>query len=176
MKYLHLLVAVIVACALGHAQASVAMESADRQAIESMFDSYREAWAANEASLLEAHWDVSDPTPVYLAEEIDQPITDWDGLRAYWRHNEGFHEKVRLGFSGYVYKPLGDDRVMVVFDMRWDIRFRNFESDAMGGDNRVVTTLRRVDGQWRLTSWAEAPIAPIIYMRRLYERDVASDF
>ena len=152
------------------------MEAADRTAIKALFASYEQAWAANDPAQLEAHWDTDDATPVYLAEEIDQPMTDWAAVRAYWKHNEGFHEKVRLSFSDYTFKPLSEDAVMVVMQMRWDIRFKNFTSEAMGGDNRVVTTLRRVGDQWRLTSWSEAPLAPIVYMRRLYERDVAPDF
>ncbi len=157
-------------------QTATAVPENTETEIRALFAAYSEAWAANDAAMLEAHWDTSDPVPVYLAEEIDSPMTDWDSLRAYWRHNEGFHEKVRLVFSEFAFKPLDDSQLMVVFHMRWDIRFRNFASEAMGGDNRVVATVRRVGDEWRLTSWTEAPLAPITYMRRLYERSVSPDF
>ncbi|MCC5862198.1 MAG: nuclear transport factor 2 family protein [Gammaproteobacteria bacterium] len=157
-------------------QTAAAVTATTAAEIRALFAAYSEAWAANDPARLEAHWDTTDPVPVYLAEEIDSPMTDWDSLRAYWRHNEGFHEKVRLVFSEFAFKPLDDSQVMVVLHMRWDIRFRNFASEAMGGDNRVVTTVRRVGDDWRLTSWTEAPLAPITYMRRLYERSVSPDF
>lgn len=165
-----------VALLMTTSQLAMALPDSAAAEIRDLFAAYSEAWAANDPIRLEAHWDTSDPVPVYLAEEIDTPMTDWESLRAYWRHNEGFHEKVRLVFSDFAFKPLDGSQVMVVFHMRWDIRFRNFASEAMGGDNRVVATVRQVGDEWRLTSWTEAPLAPITYMRRLYERSVSPDF
>ena len=41
----------------------------------------------------------------------------------------------------------------------------------MGGDNHVVACLRRVAGAWKLTSWVEAPDAPLLYMADLYMKN-----
>jgi hypothetical protein len=145
-----------------------------RSAIEAVFDSYARAWRVNDAGRIESHWDTSDPTPFYVAEEIEEVHDTWPKLRAYWQHNETFHQAVELAFEKFQYKPVAADVIMVAFQMRWDIHFA--AGNAMGGDNRVLTLLRDIDGVWKLTAWIEAPIAPINYMRQLYERNVRPDF
>ena len=82
---------------------------------------------------------------------------------------------------------LGEDRIMVGMKMRWDIKFADdakqmdgsaftWAGQTMGGDNHVAATLKKVDGDWRLTSWVEAPDAPILYIADLYLKNVRKDF
>ncbi len=151
------------------------MNVEDQTAIEAMFVSYQTAWAANDPERLEAHWDTTDPAPVYLAEEIARRMTDWEAIRSYWNNNREYIERVRLTFSDFAFKPLHQDLITAVFDMRWDIRFRSAGMTPMGGDNRVVTTVRRVGDQWRLVAWVEAPLAALPYLQQLYARNVAAD-
>ncbi len=99
----------------------------------------------------------------------------WPKLRAYWKHNETFHQAVELVFDHFQYKPVASNVMMVAFQMRWDIRFAA-AGNAMGGDNRVLTLLREGEEGWKLTAWIEAPIAPINYVRQLYERNVKPGF
>ncbi len=152
------------------------MKPDDRSAIEAMFVSYQAAWAANDPERLEAHWDSTDPAPVYLAEEITTRMTDWEAIRGYWKNNGEYIERVRLIFSDFVFKSLHEDLATAVFEMRWDIRFRSTGMAPMGGDNRVVATVRRVGDQWRLIAWVEAPLAALPYLQQLYSRTVAADF
>ncbi|MEM9529535.1 MAG: hypothetical protein AAGA23_01315 [Pseudomonadota bacterium] len=155
---------------------STVISEATKAEIHALFGAYAEAWRANSAEQLLAHWDPSAAHPTYLAEEVDTPMTDLAAIEAYWKKNEGLHEQIELRYDQFSYHPLTDDLVQVVFQMRWDIRFRNFVSDAMGGDNRVVALVQRTSDGWKLTSWVEAPLAPILYFRRLYERDVRPEF
>lgn len=152
------------------------MNPGDQSAIESMFASYQAAWAANDPQQLEAHWDESDSTPVYLAEEVAERMSDWEAIRGYWNNNREYIERVRLTFSNFVFKSMHEDLVTTVFDMRWDIRFRNADTEPMGGDNRVVATVRRVRDDWRLIAWVEAPLAALPYLQQLYTRSVSADF
>lgn len=152
------------------------MDAQDQTEIEAMFTSYQAAWAANDPQQLETHWDRADPAPVYLAEEIAVRMTDWDAIRGYWNNNREYIERVRLTFSGFTFKSLHEDLVTAVFDMRWDIRFRSADTPPMGGDNRVVATVRRVGKHWRLIAWVEAPLAALPYLQQLYARNVAADF
>ena len=151
------------------------MNVEDQAAIEAMFVSYQAAGAANDPERLEAHWDNTDPAPVYLAEEIATRMTDWHAIRGYWNNNREYIERVRLTFSNFAFKSLHEDLATAVFDMRWDIRFRSDDTAPMGGDNRVVATVRRVSDQWRLIAWVEAPLAALPYLQQLYARNVASD-
>lgn len=148
---------------------------------------YRQAWWNNSAEQIESFWDTTIERPFYKAEEIQHIITDWDELRAYWRHNEGFNEINELLYSDIVTQAMGDDRALIGLRMRWDIKFADdakqidgsafaWAGQAMGGDNHVAACVREIDGDWRLTSWVEAPDAPIIYMGDLYLKNVRPDF
>lgn len=155
--------------------------------VEEFLTGYREAWWANSAERIESFWDTDAAQPFYKAEEIPDIITDWDTLRDYWRHNEGFNSVNELSYSDIVSQAMGDDRLLVGLKMRWDIQFaedaRQIDGSAfawagqtMGGDNHVACCLRKADGDWRLTSWVEAPDAPILYMSQLYLKNVRPDF
>jgi len=155
--------------------------------VEAFLAQYREAWRQNSAAEIESSWDTGMAKPFYKAEEIGHIITDWEQLRAYWRHNESFNEINELSYSNIVPQAMGDERMLIGLKMRWDIRFaadaRQIDGSAfawagqtMGGENHVACCLRQVDGDWRLTSWVEAPDAPILYMANLYMQNVRSDF
>ncbi|MDP6674984.1 MAG: hypothetical protein QGH93_09090, partial [Gammaproteobacteria bacterium] len=136
---------------------------------------------------IESLWDTSEPRPFYKAEEISHIMTDWDVLRGYWQHNEGFNDVNELLYTDIITQSMGDTRLLVGLKMRWDIRFakdaRQMDGSAfawagqtMGGDNHVAACLKRVDDDWQLTSWVEAPDAPILYMADLYLKNVRADF
>ena len=155
--------------------------------IDEFLATYRQAWWNNSASDIESHWDTTGDRPFYKAEEITHIITDWDELRAYWRHNEGFNSINELSYSDIITQPLGEDRCILGLKMRWDIHFADdakqidgsafaWAGQTMGGDNHVAATLNRVGGDWRLTSWVEAPDAPILYIADLYRKNVRPDF
>ena len=159
------------------------------QEIQQFFEAYRAAWqaAGPSAALIESHWDTSLPAPFYKAEEIQHFMTSWEELRAYWQHNDDFNATNELSFAQVVVQQLADDRVLAGAKMRWDIAFaadaRNIDGSAfawagkaMGGENHVAAGLIRIGGDWKLTSWIEAPDAPILYMADLYMKNVRPDF
>ena len=157
--------------------------------VEDFFTRYKSAWWAksNSADRIESLWDTGEPQPFYKAEEIPHFMTDWESLRAYWRHNEGFNEINELSFADFVTQPMGESRLLVGLKMRWDIKFAAdakqidgstfaWAGQTMGGDNHVAACLKQVDNDWRLTSWVEAPDAPILYIADLYLKNVRPDF
>ena len=134
--------------------------------LDALMRDYAAAWARNDAATLKTFWD-HDREPVYLAEEIDEGFIEWAALEAYWRGNEAQHLDVRLTFSDPRYVEVGEGLVMGVHHMDWSIAFT--DKPAMGGDNRVAALYRRTDAGWRLAAWIEAPLAPITYVRKLYQ-------
>lgn len=155
--------------------------------IAERLEAYAGAWRANDAARLEGFWDSDDGQPIYKPEEIDGLLTGWQAVRDYWRHNEQFHERVDLRFDEIEEKRLGDDLLLAVFRMRWDILFApdarlpdgapfQWRGQAMGGDDHVVTLWRQRAGEWRLISWIECPMAPISYMANLYLKDLSPGF
>jgi len=159
----------------------------DVKQITTFFDSYSAAWAANDGAAIAAHWDGTDPAIFYKAEEIASVFTSWTDITQYWAHNEAFHDKVRLKFSGPQIRPLPGGYAMVIVKMRWDIAFatgkKTFENQdfehggkAMGGENHVVTLMKETPEGLKLCGWSETPDAPITYMGRMYEWAASPDF
>ena len=50
------------------------------------------------------------------------------------------------------------------------------QDKPVGGDLRVTAVFRKTPAGWRLFHYVEAPLAPIIYVRRLYQGQVDADF
>ena len=156
-------------------------------AIHEFLSAYREAWSENRAERIETFWATDEPGPFYKAEEIDAIMTDWDQLRAYWRHNEGFNEAIDLNFSDLCSQSAGADRHLIGIRLRWDIRFAadaklmdgspfSWAGRSMGGTNHVIAMLRTDCDDPKLTAWIEAPNAPITYMAELYMKNVRPEF
>jgi hypothetical protein len=156
-------------------------------AIDEFFAAYRQAWKENSADRIESFWATAEPAPFYKAEEIDEVITDWDKLRAYWRHNEGFHEAIELTFNDIHGQPAGERRQLVAIRMRWDIKFAAdaktidgqpfaWAGQSMGGSNHVIAMLTETADGPRLAAWIEAPNAPISYIAEMYMHNVRPGF
>ncbi len=156
------------------------------QEIEEFFAHYRQAWDLNSAAEIESFWDTEAPGPFYKAEEVDGVFTDWNDLRAYWKHNEGFNDSIELTFSDLRSQPVGSERQLVAMRMRWEISFSAdaklmdgssfaWAGQTMGGDNHVVALLKETAGTWKLNAWIEAPNAPINYIADLYLKNVRSN-
>ncbi|MDX1291770.1 MAG: nuclear transport factor 2 family protein [Hyphomonas sp.] len=145
-------------------------------AIKTLLQDYAAAWSELRADAIAAHWDRSDPEPLYLAEEIPAAMVSWDEVNAYWAHNDDFHRKVSLDFGPPAIKHLGDGVACLVMEMNWQIAFRNFTSKAMAGSNRVLAIVRDTEEGWKFISWVEAPLAPIMYFRNQYENAVTPEF
>lgn len=151
-------------------------------AIRAVLDSYSRVWRKSDAAAIAAHWS-PEHFRFYKAEEIDHFFIDWDSVRAYWTHNEAFHDVVALDFPTFQLVPNGATSLIGIVRMRWDIRFAknatlpdgsafSYRGQAMGGDNHVLTQFEKIADEWKLCGWSETPDAPITYMSRLYLANV----
>lgn len=135
-------------------------------AITALMDRYRAAWKTNDPAALKRCWDGAR-APLYLAEEVEETLSDWAEIERYWAANEGLHADVELSFSEPVFTDLADNLVMGAWRMEWTIQFT--DKPAMSGWNRVVAVYRAAPDSWRLAAWIEAPLAAVTYVRKLYE-------
>lgn len=117
------------------------------------------------------HWDKTDSQPIYLAEESDIVMTTWPQIEKYWAGTEAWNEWIVVDYYNYHVKSVDETHAMVTFDLRFDVKL-NDRPKPIGGDNRGVVSLRKIDGEWKIYSWVEAPLAAITYMRKLYELNV----
>jgi hypothetical protein len=146
-----------------------------REAILSLLARLEQAWQQLDFAAIRRLWDTSQP-PIYQAEEALAPSLDWEHLQAYWDLTGRAIERMGMRITSPVtLHALGPDLVTAVYEMHWDALLRS-ESHAVGGDNRVYATFRRTRDGWRFAQYVESPLAPIVYMRRLYENSVSAGF
>jgi hypothetical protein len=151
-----------------------AVDAATRAAVRALLARVEHLWRSLDLEPLESLWDTSRQ-PLYIAEEADAIHTSFEAMRAYWTFTRSIIEKMDLVLGPAELLPLAPDLVTAVYSLHWECRIRG-QAAPVGGDNRVAAVLRRVGEDWRFTQYVEAPLAPIVYMRRLYERSVRADF
>jgi len=136
-----------------------------------VMDDVKSDWNKGNYDSLKFHWDINDPAPIYIAEESDKIMTDWSQIEDYWKGTDNWNEWIVVDYYNYHVKRVDDNNAIVTFDLRFDVKL-NDRPKPIGGDNRGVVSLRKVDGTWKIYSWVEAPLAAITYMRKLYELNV----
>ncbi|MBU3671623.1 MAG: hypothetical protein FGM43_03665 [Sinobacteraceae bacterium] len=133
------------------------------------------AWRNLNFVALRALWDETRE-PVYFAEEAAEPMLDWSALQNYWDLTRASIEAMGMRIIEVQgVRELAPGIVSVVYTMHWDARVRG-STAPLGGDNRVCATLRRTSTGWRFIQYVESPLAPIVYMKRLYEQSVTPGF
>ena len=151
------------------------IDAADRFEILKLLSELEQAWRGLDFARIRALWDASSD-PIYFAEEAPHPLLDWKQLQDYWDLTGRMIEKMGMQILD---EPklvaLAPDLVTAVYSMHWDAVVRG-DARPMGGDNRVCATLRRTRAGWRFAQYVESPLAPIAYMRLLYERATTPGF
>ena len=136
-----------------------------------VMDAVKADWNAGNYDGLKLHWDQSDQAPLYIAEESDKVMTSWADIEKYWNGTDAWNEWIVIDYYNYHVKRVDASNAIITFDLRFDVKL-NDRPKPIGGDNRGVVSLRKVDGSWKIYSWVEAPLAAITYMRKLYELNV----
>ena len=148
--------------------------TATAEDIEAVLAEVAQRWRSLELDRLEELWDTSHP-PLYIAEEADEIHTSFEAIRRYWTTTRGMMLEMGVEFGRPAIIPLGDGLVTAVFTLHWECLIKGQQA-PVGGDNRASAVFRRVGETWRFTQYVEAPLAPIVYIRRLYERSVTPGF
>ena len=63
---------------------------------------------------------------------------------------------------------------MATYHLRFDLKVRR--QPAMSSWDRVLAVFRKKDGEWKLTAYAEAPMAPLTMVRRMLQDKVPEEF
>jgi hypothetical protein len=151
------------------------IDPTSRDEIAATLQDLQRAWNALDFALLRGLWDPSRE-PIYFAEEAPQPRLDWQSLQAYWDLTARTIARMGMRFTSDVeMRELAPGLVSVVYAMHWDALVVG-QSKAIGGENRVCATLRRTKAGWKFVQYVEAPLAPITYVKWLYERSATPGF
>lgn len=124
---------------------------------------------------LKSFWDISDENPIYIAEEVDKIMSSWPEVFDYWKVTDEWNTHSNFVYLNKCVKRVDDNYAIATFEMHYDLKL-NDRPNAIGGDNRVVVSLRKNVGEWKIYSWVEAPVAAITYVRKLYEMNVTDGF
>ncbi len=150
------------------------VDAATGEAVQALLKTVESHWRSLELDRLEALWDKSR-APLYIAEEASAIHTSFEAIREYWDFTRSTIVKMGLELGPPEIVPLSADLVTAVYTLHWECLMKGQKS-PVGGDNRASAVLRRVEDKWLFTQYIEAPLAPIVYMRQLYERSVGAGF
>ena len=144
--------------------------------IQAFLDRYAEIYNRQDYPALLAMWDRDDASPIYMAEEIDPPMHGWNLIKAYFNPKPGVQvlDGIRNEYSNVKAHYLAPDLAIATYRLRFDIKVRNMK--AMSSWDRVMAVFRRKDGEWKLTAYAEAPMAPLTMVRKMLEQAVPENF
>ena len=144
--------------------------------IEAFLETYADLYNKQDYENLLKMWDQNDPNPMYMAEEVTQPMYGWEIVGKYFDPVPGIQilDGIRNEYSEVRAHYLAPDIAFATYKLRYDIKVRR--QKAMTGWDRVVAVFRRVDGDWKMTTYAEAPMAPGTMLRMALEDAVPEDF
>ena len=150
-------------------------ESNLQDAVAAVLEQLQANWNHMDLKAMAELWDTSDPNPFYLPEECEEPLRDWDAIHAYWDKTMRTIPRLKMRIWDLDAVPLGQGLAWVSWQFHWDAVAEGY-ANPVGADNRAVALFRELPEGWRICRYVEAPLAPILYMRKLYENSVDKDF
>jgi len=163
---------VIMAEPSGHA----ATASADEiKAVQDVIHETAERWNSQDFSSVLELWDPAEEVPFYLAEEQDDWFIGWEPLKAYLdppRPSPAV-EALREEMRDISVKLIASDLAIAAWNMHFEMKMRGRK--AIGEEVRVSAVLRKTKDGWRYIHWAESPMTAMMYMDKLFQRDVDHD-
>jgi hypothetical protein len=135
---------------------------------QKVFTDLESVWFGRDYSKMRSFW-VSDlPAPLYLPEEKKDFITTWAQFDAYFAANGKASKGGKVTYQPLLAMPMGPGLQMVAFTLEWTTQLVT-DAKPIGGSVRGVALMQEEAGAWKLKAYIEAPLAPILYMRELYE-------
>jgi len=115
-------------------------------------------------------WDRESPNPIYMAEEIDPPMHGWNVINAYFNPPPQFPvlEAIRNEYTRVKAHAVAPDVAVATYRLRFDIKLRG--KPAVSSYDRVMAVFKKRDGEWKLTAYTEAPMAPLTMVRQMTQK------
>ncbi len=144
--------------------------------IAQFLETYAEAYNIQDFETLLGMWDGNFAEPIYMAEEVDPPLHGWDRINKYFNPVPGVQilDGIRNEYTEVRASYLSDDIAVATYRLDFDIKV--VRQEAMSSWDRILAVFRKVDGDWKLVAYAEAPMAPLTMVRRMLHKAVPDDF
>lgn len=138
--------------------------------IDSLFNRLSSHWEKMDFDSIRAEWNIEAP-PLYLAEEAPGFATSWSDLEAYWQATRDTISSITVTYELLHEKAVTPDVKLVAFNLVWLAHMTTDED--VGGTNRGMACLQRIDQTYKFAGYIEAPLAPIFYVKELYKEFAA---
>lgn len=132
------------------------MTALDREVGE-LLDELAQRWTALELVRMRELWDLSDPNPVYIAEELRHPVVGWEAFDEYWLRMSGRLRGASYRTGELRTRAIGDDLAIACLVIDWALLPVEAEQPNRG-QSRATAVVRRTPSGWRFIHWMEAPI------------------
>ena len=149
-----------------------AAEQDEIAAVKALVHETAERWNSQDYRTVLELWDPDEEVPFYLAEEQDGWFIGWEPLKAYLSPPlpspvmEGLREEMR----DISVKLIADDLAIAAWHMHFEMKMRG--RPPIGEDVRVSAVMRKTPEGWRYIHWAESPMTAMVYIEKLFQRDV----
>ena len=147
--------------------------------INAVLQRTEQIWNAQEWWLLpDEIWDREDPTPIYVAEELYNVMIGWETLDRYIFPPKKGLDAFRWGYSNLFVKYLAPGVALALYDHWFEIKIK--APGPIGiprhGFDRVLSIYNLRDDGWRQSLYAQCPLGPDTYARRMAEKLVSDDW
>jgi len=148
-------------------------------AIDKVLKRTEQIWLSQEWwRLPEEIWDREDPSPIYIAEELYNVMVGWETLDRYIFPPKKGLDAFRWGYSNLFVKYLAPGVALALYDHWFEIKIR--APGPIGiprhGFDRVLSIYNLRDDGWRQSLYAQCPLGPDTYARRMAEKLVGDDW
>jgi hypothetical protein len=147
--------------------------------IDAVLKKTESIWLAQEWWRLPTEiWDREDPNPIYVAEELYDVMIGWPVLDKYIFPENKSMDAFRWGYSKLFVKYLAPGVALALYDHWFDIKVRATGplSTPRHGFDRVLSIYNLRDDGWRQSLYAQCPLGPDTYAKRMAEKLVDDDW
>lgn len=136
--------------------------------ISAVFSTLEQIWRAKDFALMRGLWLTNLAAPLYIAEENPMIIASWDAFDAYFTQTSAALRQISSTYRIVAVQPGTKDQQLVAFELDWTAAIGPV-NPPVAGWVRGQAVLEREGTAWKLRSYIEAPLAPIVYMGELYK-------
>ncbi|MDX2142409.1 MAG: hypothetical protein SFV19_03550 [Rhodospirillaceae bacterium] len=136
--------------------------------IRKLFTDLEAVWKSHDFSKMRGFWAKRLEAPLYLPEERKDFITTWADFDAYFAGTAKASKGGLVTYQPLIAMPMSQGLQMVAFTLEWTMQLVT-DAKPIGGSVRGVALVDEEMGDAKLKAYIEAPLAPILYMRDLYE-------
>lgn len=138
--------------------------------IEEAVRCWIEAWSNRDKDGVLSVWDDQDSEATYLPAEREDALIGVAAVEHYVTALCDQFSTIHHRPNSIIIKRLADDVALVFYVLDWAV---SDDRGPIGGRCRVTAVWRNRDADWKLTHYAESPLAPLVELKEFYQHVAA---